>query len=80
MCASARFWAGVSAELRNRGVADVCIVCCDGLTGLPDATAWSLARRRSSRRAWSITPTPWLCRYRVARCWRAGVTGAGISA
>jgi transposase-like protein len=27
----------VLAELRARGVADVCIVCCDGLTGLPDA-------------------------------------------
>ena len=24
-------------ELKSRGVADVCIVCCDGLTGLPDA-------------------------------------------
>ena len=32
-------------ELRNRGVADVCIVCCDGLKGLPDAIAatWPLA-------------------------------------
>jgi putative transposase len=27
----------VLSELRNRGVRDVCIVCCDGLTGLPDA-------------------------------------------
>ena len=25
------------SELKSRGVADVCIVCCDGLTGLPDA-------------------------------------------
>jgi len=33
----ARFWAGVLAELRNRGVKDVLIVCCDGLSGLPDA-------------------------------------------
>jgi transposase-like protein len=24
-------------ELRNRGVADALIVCCDGLKGLPDA-------------------------------------------
>ena len=24
-------------KLRNRGVADVCIVCCDGPKGLPDA-------------------------------------------
>jgi putative transposase len=31
------FWAGVLAELRNRGVKDVLFVCCDGLKGLPDA-------------------------------------------
>ena len=24
-------------ELKNRGVVDVCIVCCDGLSGFPDA-------------------------------------------
>ncbi|MEZ5210202.1 transposase [Gordonia sp. (in: high G+C Gram-positive bacteria)] len=29
----AKFWASVCAELRNRGVQDVLIVCCDGLTG-----------------------------------------------
>jgi transposase-like protein len=34
----AKFWAGVCAELANRGVADVLIVCCDGLTGFPEAT------------------------------------------
>jgi putative transposase len=33
----ARFWAGVCAELRNRGVRDVLIVCCDGLSGFPEA-------------------------------------------
>lgn len=33
----AKFWLGVLTELRNRGVADVCIVVCDGLKGLPDA-------------------------------------------
>ena len=35
----AKFWLGVLTELRNRGVTDVCIVCCDGLKGLPDAIA-----------------------------------------
>ncbi|MEX2502000.1 MAG: IS256 family transposase, partial [Trueperaceae bacterium] len=41
----AKFWAGVCAELANRGVKDVLILCCDGLTGLPDAIAatWPLA-------------------------------------
>jgi putative transposase len=34
---SAKFWMSVLSEIRGRGVADVCIVCCDGLTGLPDA-------------------------------------------
>jgi Transposase, Mutator family len=33
----AKFWAGVLAELRNRGVANVLIACCDGLTGFPEA-------------------------------------------
>ena len=33
----AKFWAGVCAELANRGVKDVLIVCCDGLTGFPEA-------------------------------------------
>ena len=32
-----KFWLGTLTELRNRGVLDVCIVCCDGLTGFPDA-------------------------------------------
>jgi Transposase, Mutator family len=41
----ARFWGGVLTELRNRGVRDVLIVCCDGLTGLPEAVeaAWPKA-------------------------------------
>ncbi|MGH4026489.1 MAG: IS256 family transposase [Pseudonocardiaceae bacterium] len=33
----AKFWAGVCAELRNRGIRDVLIVCCDGLSGFPEA-------------------------------------------
>jgi putative transposase len=33
----AKFWAQVCTELRNRGVRDVLIACCDGLTGLPEA-------------------------------------------
>jgi putative transposase len=39
---SAKFWMNVLSELRNRGVKDVCILCCDGLSGLPDAvtTIW----------------------------------------
>ena len=35
----AKFWAGVCADLANRGVQDVLIVCCDGLTGFPEAIA-----------------------------------------
>ncbi|MDT3447057.1 MULTISPECIES: IS256 family transposase [unclassified Pseudofrankia] len=33
----AKFWQKVLADLRNRGVRDILIVCCDGLTGLPEA-------------------------------------------
>ena len=33
----AKFWLSVLTELRNRGVKDALIVCCDGLAGLPDA-------------------------------------------
>lgn len=38
----ARFWMSVLAELKNRGIADVLICCCDGLSGLPQAitTTW----------------------------------------
>ncbi len=41
----AKFWAGVCAELANRGVKDVLIVCCDGLSGFPEAieATWSKA-------------------------------------
>jgi putative transposase len=34
---SSRFWASVTADLRNRGVRDILIACCDGLTGFEDA-------------------------------------------
>jgi len=33
----AKQWATMLTELRNRGVADALIVCCDGLKGLPDS-------------------------------------------
>jgi transposase-like protein len=32
-----KHWLGVLSELKNRGVEDVLIVCCDGLVGLPEA-------------------------------------------
>lgn len=33
----AKFWLKVINELKNRGVQDMLIVCCDGLKGFPDA-------------------------------------------
>jgi putative transposase len=33
----AKYWLRVLAEIKNRGVRDVCMVVCDGLKGLPDA-------------------------------------------
>jgi transposase-like protein len=35
----AKYWLQVLTELKNRGVADACMVVCDGLSGLPDAVA-----------------------------------------
>lgn len=32
----AKFWMRVLSELKNRGVADVCMLVCDGLKGLPE--------------------------------------------
>jgi transposase-like protein len=41
----AKFWMSLLTELRNRGVRDTFVVCCDGLKGLPDAirATWPLA-------------------------------------
>jgi len=41
----AKQWMNMLTELRNRGILDVCIVCCDGLKGLPEAiiATWPLA-------------------------------------
>lgn len=42
----AKFWLAVLTDVKNRGVADVCMVVCDGLRGLPESitTAWSFAQ------------------------------------
>lgn len=41
----AKFWLQVLTEVKNRGTADVCLIVCDGLKGLPEsiATVWPLA-------------------------------------
>lgn len=41
---SPKFWFSVMTELKNRGVVDVLVLCCDGLKGLPDAAraTWPL--------------------------------------
>jgi putative transposase len=41
----AKFWMTALTELRNRGVQDCFIVCCDGLKGLPESirATWPLA-------------------------------------
>jgi len=38
----AKQWLTMLSDLKNRGILDVCIVCCDGLKGLPEAirTCW----------------------------------------
>ena len=41
----AKYWLHVLTEIKNRGVADACIVVCDGLKGLPESitTVWPQA-------------------------------------
>lgn len=34
---SAKFWLSILTELQNRGLKDIFIACCDGLTGFADA-------------------------------------------
>jgi transposase-like protein len=63
-----KYWLRVLTEIKNRGVADVCLVVCDGLKGLPESIeqVWPQAItqtcvvhllrnsfRYSSRRDWS---------------------------
>jgi putative transposase len=36
---SAKFWMNVLTDIKNRGVADVFFIVCDGLKGLPDSVA-----------------------------------------
>ncbi|MFD4328565.1 IS256 family transposase [Nocardioides sp. NPDC058538] len=68
----AKAWMAMLTDLRNRGVMDAFIVCCDGLKGMPEAinTVWPQARiqtcvvhlvrnslRLSSRKDWQkLTP------------------------
>lgn len=33
----AKFWLQILTELKNRGLKDIFVACCDGLTGFPDA-------------------------------------------
>jgi hypothetical protein len=49
-CEGAKQWMTMLTELRNRGVADALIVCCDGLKGLPDAirVTWPAATVQTS--------------------------------
>ena len=75
----AKFWAGVCAQLANRGLRDVLIVCCDGLTGFGEAPPeraqppGMVPLRRSmspgSSRPRSITSTPAPATLTCIRMW-----------
>ena len=60
-------------ELRNRGIVDVCIVCCDGLKGLPDAitATWPAAVVQTCvgacQRDERVTRVPWLAAVAICR-------------
>jgi hypothetical protein len=49
----AKAWMATLAEVRNRGVEDVCIVACDGLKGLPDVIG-EICRGPRCSCAWCI--------------------------
>ena len=53
----AKQWMTMLTELRNRGIADALIVCCDGLKGLPDAirVTWPKRPCRPASCTWSAT-------------------------
>jgi putative transposase len=40
----AKFWLGVLTELKNRGLSDILVACCDGLKGFPEAIEAALPR------------------------------------
>ncbi|MCP4305924.1 MAG: hypothetical protein GY788_13820, partial [bacterium] len=54
---SPKFWLTAITELKNRRVADVLMLCCDGLKGLPDSApaAWPLLMSSSVSCALSET-------------------------
>jgi putative transposase len=40
----AKFWLKIMTELKNRGIADMLLVCCDGLKGFPEAVEAAFPR------------------------------------
>ena len=50
----AKFWLGVITELKNRGVTDVLVVCCDGLTGFGRRHRGGVAQHHGPRPVWCI--------------------------
>ena len=69
----------VLTDIKNRGVADVFFLVCDGLKGLPEVigNVWPLTIVQTCVVHYPDTvvmPIP------GRRCWRAGVTGSWVSA
>jgi hypothetical protein len=74
---SARFWASVMTDLRNRGIRDILIACYDGLKGFEDAinaafpaTVVQTAHVLEARSAAGSIPRP--VRRRPGRCGNQG--------
>jgi putative transposase len=65
-----KFWTTVLTELRNRGVQDTFIVCCDGLKGLPESIrgTWPWPRCSCASCTWSARPCATRPRSTGARC------------
>jgi transposase-like protein len=71
----AKFWLSVLTDLKNRGVADVFFVVCDGLKGLPEVVGnvWPQAIVQTSSSTRSATPSTWPPNGTGTRC---GVTSS----
>ena len=46
---SSKYWLSVRGSLKNRGVQDILILCCDGLTGIKDAVSAAFPKTEQQR-------------------------------
>jgi hypothetical protein len=55
---TAKFWLRVLTDLKNRGLKDILIACCDGLVDFPQAIEASLSTDPSATAYWALNTQP----------------------